>query len=166
MTESGGNCTQRVSARADSPISGAWTPSAHQQGRAQAVVELAITLPIILLLILGLINLGLIMHAQIVLTHAAWEGVRAGATLDIAAGEGDAQIIGAAQRAMSGIDASAVVFDIEPSEAARAAVAWPGPRGQAISVSLQYPLTVSLPFPITLPLSAEATSRIEYQNPP
>ena len=134
--------------------------------RGQAVVELALTLPILLLLILGLINLGLAINAQIVLTHAAWEGARTGATLDQAAGEGDAQIVGAAQRAMSGIDASSVALVIDPAEDVRAAINWPGPRGQPISVSLQYPLTVNLPFPITLQLRAEATSRIEYQNPP
>jgi hypothetical protein len=139
------------------------TPAAR---RGQAVVELALTLPVLLLLMLGLINLGLSIHAQIVLTHAAWEGARTGATLDIAAGEGDAEIIGAAQQAMSGIAAGSVVVVIKPDQDARAAIAWPGPRGQPIAVALQYPLTINLPFPITLRLTAEATSRIEYQNPP
>lgn len=140
--------------------------SAARTARGQAVVELALTLPILLLLMLGMINLGLAIHAQIVLTQAAWEGARTGATLDQAAGEGDSEILGSAKQAMSGIDASAVVITINPAEHVRAAIPWPGPRGQPISVSLRYPLTINLPFPITLPLTAQATSRIEYQNAP
>jgi hypothetical protein len=134
--------------------------------RGQAVVELALVLPVLLLLMLGLINLGLVIHAQIVLTQAAWEGARTGATLDRAAGEGDPDIVGAAQQAMSGIDTSSVVFTINPAEHARSVIPWPGPRGRPISVSLRYPLTINLPFPITLQLTASATSRIEYQNAP
>ena len=79
----------------------------------QSVVELAITLPILLLLMLGLVNLGLLMHAQIVLTNAAWEGARAGATITDPV-HGDEEIVGAVQRSLSGLDASRVTIDIDP----------------------------------------------------
>jgi Flp pilus assembly protein TadG len=44
--------------------------------QGQAIVEFAVVLPILLLLMLGLINLGVLINAQIILTQAAWEGAR------------------------------------------------------------------------------------------
>lgn len=134
--------------------------------QAQAVVELAITLPILLLLMLGLINLGLLVHAQITLTHASWEGARVGATLRQISGEGDPEIIGAVHRSLAGLNIGAVQISIIPDELARDQMSWPGPRGEPLTVKLTYPMQVHLPIPITVPLQAAATSRIEYQNPP
>jgi hypothetical protein len=135
--------------------------------RGQAVVEFAIVLPVLLILLIGLINLGFLINAQIILTQAAWEGARTGATLDPASGEGDAEINGAVQSALSGLaDPSAVAISINPDEPARAALIWPKPRGEALTVDLSYPLNLSLPMPITLNLGAQATSRIEYSNSP
>jgi hypothetical protein len=135
--------------------------------RAQGVVEFAIVLPILLLLVLGLINLGVVVTAQIVITQAAWEGARAGATLDRTAGEGDAQIIGAVNAAMRPLDPDRTTIDIEPleSEAPRSQP-WPEPRGEPLTVTVGYELSLTLPFPVTMNLRAQATSRMEYQNQP
>lgn len=131
----------------------------------QSVVELAITLPILLLLILGLVNLGILMQAQIVLTNAAWEGARAGATITDPA-HGDDEIIGAVQRSLSGLDTSRVTIDIDPeqSEPPRNQPG-PLPRGLPLTVSLEYRLTMSLPVSVTVPVRARAVSRMEYRNP-
>jgi hypothetical protein len=133
--------------------------------RGQSVVELAITLPVLLLVMLGLVNLGILMNAQIILTQAAWEGARAGATLTNPA-QGDAEIIGAVQAALAGVDGSRVQIDIDPeqNEFPRNQPG-PLPRGHPLAVRLEYPLSLSLPFPATVPLRAEAVSRMEYQNP-
>jgi hypothetical protein len=129
------------------------------------VVEFAITLPILLLIMLGLINLGILMNAQIVLTQAAWEGARAGATLANPA-QGDAEILGTVRRALSGVDADAVLIEIEPSQADYPRdQPGPLPRGHPLTVRLEYPLALTLPFPVTVRLWAEAVSRMEYQNP-
>ena len=142
-------------------------PSSVRRPRGQAVVELALTLPILLLLMLGLINLGLMVNGQIILTHAAWEGARAGATLDRSKGEGDDAVRGAVRRAISGLDADALRDpQIAPAEAERNAAPWPGPRGSPLTLTLEYPLTLYLPFPLPVTLRASATTRIEYQNPP
>ena len=135
--------------------------------RAQGVAEFAIVLPILLLLILGLINLGVVVTTQIVITQAAWEGARAGATLDRTTGEGDAQIIGAVKAAMQPLDPARTSIAIEPleSESPRS-LPWPEPRGEPLTVSVGYELELSLPFPLTMTLRAQATSRMEYQNPP
>ncbi|MBM3120976.1 MAG: hypothetical protein FJZ97_02160 [Chloroflexi bacterium] len=134
-------------------------------GAGQSVVELAITLPILLLLMLGLVNLGILMHAQIVLTNAAWEGARAGATITDPA-HGDEEIIGAVQRSLSGLDAARVTIDIDPEqdEPPRDRPG-PMPRGQPLAVSLEYRLTMSLPLVIEVPVRARAVSRMEYRNP-
>ena len=131
----------------------------------QSVVELAITLPVLLLVMLGLINLGILMNSQIILTQAAWEGARAGATLTNPA-QGDAEIHGAVQAALAGVDAGIVEIDIDPmqNEFPRDQPG-PLPRGHPLTVRLEYPLTMTLPFPVTVTLRAEATSRMEYQNP-
>jgi Flp pilus assembly protein TadG len=133
----------------------------------QAVVEFAIVLPVLLILLIGLINLGFLINTQIILTQAAWEGARTGATLDPTSGEGDNEIIGAVQSALSGLtDPSVVGITISPDETARAAMSWPKPRGEPLTVDLSYPLNLSLPVPISVQLGASATSRIEYSNNP
>lgn len=135
--------------------------------RAQAIVEFAIVLPVLLILLIGLINLGFLINAQIILTQAAWEGARTGATLDPVNGEGDVEINGAVQAALTGLsDPLAVAITIDPDETARAAMSWPKPRGEPITVNVSYPLNLSLPVPITLNMGAQATSRIEYSNSP
>ena len=131
------------------------------------MVEFAIVLPVLLILLIGLINLGFLINAQIILTQAAWEGARTGATLDPTRGEGDAEINGAVLSALSGlIDPTAVAISINPDESARAAMSWPKPRGDSLTVDLSYPLNLSLPVPLSLNLGAQATSRIEYSNSP
>ena len=53
--------------------------------RGQATVEAALVLPIIALVLLAVIQIGLVVHDRIMVTHAAREGVRAAA---VDAGEG------------------------------------------------------------------------------
>ena len=45
----------------------------------QAAVELALVLPFVCLTLLALVQIGLVVHTQLVVTHAAREGVRAAA---------------------------------------------------------------------------------------
>jgi hypothetical protein len=131
----------------------------------QSVVELAVTLPVLLIVMLGMINLGILVNAQIILTQAAWEGARAGATLTDPP-NGDAEITGAVQAALIGLDASAVQIDIDPAQNEYPRdQPGPLPRGHPLSVRLEYPLSMTLPFPVIVPLRAEAVSRMEYQNP-
>ena len=133
----------------------------------QGVVEFAIVLPILLLLILGLVNLGVVVTTQIVITQAAWEGARAGATLDREAGEDDDQIYGAVNAALKPLDSTQANIDIEPQDDQPPRnQPWPEPRGKPLTVRVEYALRLSLPFPMVLNLRSQATSRMEYQNPP
>jgi hypothetical protein len=131
----------------------------------QAVVELAVSLPILLLLILGLINLGMLVNTQINLTQAAWEGARAGATVADPA-HGDAEIIGAVRQAAIGLNRDTVRIEIDPMQNQPPRnQPWPLPRGQPLTVRLEYPLTLTLPMTISVPVRAQAVSRMEDQNP-
>jgi hypothetical protein len=132
----------------------------------QALVEFAVVLPILLLLMIGLVNLGILVNAQIVLTQAAWEGARAGATIADPS-SGDDEITGAVRRAASPLDADAVLIAIEPTQSEYPRnEPGPLPRGYPLTVRLEYPLTLNLPFTLTIPVRAQAVSRMEYSNPP
>ena len=58
----------------------------------QASVEAALLLPIIALAVLAVIQIGLVVHARVMVTHAAREGVRAAAVGDDDAGVREAVI--------------------------------------------------------------------------
>jgi hypothetical protein len=138
---------------------------AHADWRGQAIVELALVLPILLLVILGTVNLGWLVTSQVILTHAAWEGARAGATLSDPV-HGDEEIVAAVLRSAAGLDNTRLVTEISPSQDEYPRnQPWPMPRGHPLTIRLQYPLTLNLPVAVTVPLRAEAVTRMEYQNP-
>lgn len=133
--------------------------------RAQAIVELAIVLPVLLLLTVGIVNVGMMITAQMELTQAAWEGARAGATL-IDPTSGDAEIVGAVHNSLSSLDSGRLDIDIDPgaNEGPRGQPG-PEPRGRPLAVTLRYPYPLYLPVAVVVPLEAQAVSRMEYQNP-
>lgn len=131
----------------------------------QAVVELALVLPVLLLLAIGLVNLGLMINAQIELTQAAWEGARAGATLTDP-DNGDSEILGAVHAALNSLDPNQVGIEIEPQQDEWPRTEpWPLPRGHPLSVTLGYEYPLYLPLAPEVPLEARAVTRMEYQNP-
>lgn len=131
----------------------------------QAIVELAVVLPVLLLLTVGLVNVGMMITAQMELTQAAWEGARAGATLDDPS-SGDTEIVGAVHQSLSSLDPNRLAIDINPSadESPRTEPG-PEPRGHPLKVTLRYPYRLYLPVAVEVHLEAEASSRMEYQNP-
>lgn len=54
-------------------------PRRRETDRGQAVVELALTFPLIVLLLLAIIQVGLVVRDQILVVHASREAARAGA---------------------------------------------------------------------------------------
>jgi hypothetical protein len=131
----------------------------------QAVVELAIVLPVLLLLLIGSVNVGLMINAQMELTQAAWEGARAGATI-VNPASGDAEILGAINRALSALDPTELDVEIAPAaDEWPRTEGWPQPRGHPLSISLGYDFPLYLPGAVKVPLQAKAVSRMEYQNP-
>ena len=131
----------------------------------QALIEFAAVLPVLLLLTIGMINLGLLMAAQLELTQAAWEGARAGATI-VEPSIGDAEIMGAVDNALFLLDPGLLAVAIDPGQDDWPRNApWPEPRGHPLQVSLSYPFPLYLPGALEIQLQARAVSRMEYQNP-
>ncbi len=131
---------------------------------AQTLVEFALVLPILLLLMVALIDFGVIMHAQIVVTNAAWEGARAGATI-VNPHEGDEEIIGAIHQASYGLNLENLEIDIDPDQdEAPRNQPFPAPRGETLSVIVSYQLQLAFPN-ISFPVSGKAVTMMEYQNP-
>jgi Flp pilus assembly protein TadG len=54
------------------------TPAGRGEG-GQATVELALVLPLVLILVLGVVQVGLVVRDQVLTVHAAREGARAAA---------------------------------------------------------------------------------------
>ncbi len=132
--------------------------------KAQALVEFAAVLPLLLFMALMMLETGRLAYTQIVVTNAAWEGARVGATLAHPE-QGDAEIMGAVRQAAYGLDASRLKIQIQPTqhEYPRNLPA-PYPRGYPLKVKVTYELPLFL-WPITVPITAQATTVMEYQNP-
>jgi len=130
----------------------------------QALVEFALVLPILLLLMVVLVDFGIIMHAQIIVTNAAWEGARAGAMI-VNPYQGDEEIIGAIYDAAFGLNPDNLSIDIEPEQDEPPRnQPFPAPRGETLTVIVSYYLQLSFPN-ILLPVSGKAVTMMEYQNP-
>lgn len=129
----------------------------------QALVEFAFVLPILLLLMVALIDFGVLFYTQMAVTHAAWEGARAGATI-VDPSQGDQEIIGAVHHAAYGLDPNRLIIDIDPEQDEPPRnQPFPAPRGEQITVTVKYEMNLALPS-IEIPLTGRAVTRMEYQN--
>ena len=91
----------------------------EKRQRGQALVEFAMVLPVLILLVVGMMQFGLLFHEFLLVTHAAREGARV-ATL----GGSDAEIVAAVNAAA----ASPSDTDIMPASRVRGAVVCSIPR--------------------------------------
>jgi len=132
--------------------------------RGQSLVEFAFVLPLLLLTMVLMIDLGLILYGQMAVSNAAWEGARAGATI-VNPENGDAEIEGAALIAAYGLPIEKLEVDIDPEQDEFPRnQPYPSPRGESISVVVVYRLGLIFP-PVEIPLTGRAVTRMEYQNP-
>ena len=120
--------------------------------RGSAAVEFALLLPILLLVLLALVQVGALARDQLVLTQAS----RAGAREAAVNGSVDA-VHEAVLSAAAGLDAERVGID----------VLWSGSRGTPVTVSLTYEVPVASPLagwllPQTVSLRSSATMRQEF----
>lgn len=118
----------------------------------QATVELALVVPIMALLVMGIVQLGLIFRSQLALDGAVRDGARIGAT-----GADDAQIVDRVVAA-GGLDRAALTVDIAPVTPRRS--------GDIISVTGRYRVDLFVPLisnllGSSLELSASASMRVE-----
>ncbi|MGI5858042.1 MAG: TadE/TadG family type IV pilus assembly protein [Tepidanaerobacteraceae bacterium] len=133
-----------------------WIRKLFGRQKGQTLVELALVLPIIILILFGILEFGRIFHSYIVITNAAREGVRLGAV-----GKQDEEIISRIREAapLYEADTRLQVTRLEPNESARTS-------GLPLTVEVTYdvelvtPLFSSvLPNPVTL--KSKAVMRVE-----
>jgi TadE-like protein len=120
--------------------------------RGSAAVEFALVLPILLIVGLGLVQMGLILRDQLVLVEAARAGAR-----EASVTEDSAEVRAAVNRAASILHAGEIGAQIVRS----------GGQGAPVTVSLAYPDRPGVPlvawlFPDAIDLHAEATMRQEF----
>jgi hypothetical protein len=128
-------------------------PRVRQRGRSeqsgQATVELALGLPFIVLMLLGIVQVGLVARDQILVVHAAREAARAAAVEP-----GEAAPRAAAAEA-SALDPSRMQVDVGPR----------GMPGSRVEVAVRYRCATLVPLigPLVddVELRATATMRVE-----
>lgn len=100
--------------------------------RGQTIVELALVLPVLLLIAAGTMEFGRVLHQYLVVTAAAREGARSAAV-----GNNDATVISAVRAAATVIDKGELTVTITPS--ARV-------RGNAVTVTVSNPVQIFTPL--------------------
>lgn len=122
----------------------------------QATVEFALVVPFLMLALLVLVQTGLTMHAQVVVTQAAREGARQATT----AGS-DGEIVQAVRRSAGSLNPG------------RLKIAYKAPHGwkagEPVTVTVSYGMPILLPlvremFPNSLILKSNTTMRIEKER--
>lgn len=122
------------------------TAAGSGRTRGQATVELALLLPVIVVIGLAVVQVGLVVHARVMVTHAAREGARVAAV-----GGSDAEVARAAVAA-GGLRPGRVEVSVERS------------GGRAV-VRVVYQAATDVPlvgaFLADVALTASATMRLE-----
>ncbi|WP_105617248.1 TadE/TadG family type IV pilus assembly protein [Vallitalea okinawensis] len=108
------------------------TPLKNEKG--QSLVEFAIILPLVLIIILGIIEFGIMFNAYLTITSASREGARLGAV-----GGSDSEIESLISSITPQLNADKLVVTITPSEGAR-------DRGDSITVTASYDYQVLIPL--------------------
>lgn len=122
--------------------------------RGQALVELALVLPLLILIIIGMMEFGRIFHSYLLITNAAREGARLGVV-----GETDSEIRTRVKDMAVSLDLTDSQISITPEESLRA-------RGVPLTVKVEYEMDLITPvldiiIPSPFLLSAKSTMRME-----
>ncbi len=107
----------------------------HSRTGGQAVVELALALPVILLLMFGIARVAFAVQRYEAVVHAAREGARV-ASLSRGDAQPVADAVAAAKRAAPDLTQANVGVAVSPSP--------PWTQGQQVSVTVTYPYSVSI----------------------
>ncbi len=122
--------------------------------KGQALVEMALALPLLLLLLWGIVEFGRLGHAYLTVTHAAREGARLGAV-----GYSDEAINDEILRRTASLPQSNLTIQITPSEQGRH-------TGTSLNVELEYSMEFLLPIlakalPDPYPVNTVSIMRVE-----
>jgi Flp pilus assembly protein TadG len=122
--------------------------------KGQALVELALILPILIMIILATMEFGRVFYSYLVITNASREGARAGVV-----GTDDYGIKTKVKNAATTLPLTDSQITITPSQGSR-------PRGAPLTVQVNYSVTLVAPIPNVVvpnpfPLTATTTMRVE-----
>lgn len=101
--------------------------------KGQSVVEMALILPIILLIVMGILDFGRIMNAQIQISSASRSGSRVASI-----GYTDTQIVTVVQSTANILDPANMIITITPSGGSRSSE-------DLVTVKVEYDITVITP---------------------
>jgi len=101
--------------------------------KGQSLVEFAIILPILVLIIFGIIEFGLLMNSYIVIQAASREGARIGIV-----GGTDEDILDSVYTAASNLDINRINVNINPNEGSRK-------PGDTLTVQVEYDYDILMP---------------------
>ena len=102
--------------------------------RGQALVEMALVLPLFFLLLFGVIEMGRVGYAYITVSNAAREGGRV-ATI----GGTDLEITSSIKNAATSLNPASLTINITPTQALRLS-------GQGVTVQVAYPVQLVIPI--------------------
>jgi Flp pilus assembly protein TadG len=123
-----------------------------RNSRGQALVEFALVIPIFLLLVLGMMDVGIVLNQYLVVTEAAREGVRSAAL-----GSSDTISIAVAKSAAATIDQGNLQVSVLPTVKI---------RGASVTVTVSNPVKIVTPlisafFPANFQVQGVAVMRVE-----
>ena len=123
-----------------------------KNNRGQAMVEFALALPVLMLLLIGSMEFGLVINQYLVLAEAAREGARSAAL-----GGTNTEITAVVKTAASAIDISQLTVTISPATRI---------RGNGATVTVKKPVQAITPlmnpfFPAGYMIQGVATMRVE-----
>jgi Flp pilus assembly protein TadG len=125
-----------------------------KESKGQALVELALIIPLLLLIVLGGLDMGRVLHSYLVLTSATREGARLG-------------IVGASDNAIrNGVKEVAYTLKLQDDDISITPAQGLRARGTALQVKATTELQLLTPMlniivPSPFPLAAQTTMRVE-----
>lgn len=125
--------------------------------RAQATVEMAVILPMLALLIFGSLEFARVFNAWILVTQAAREGARVGATQCASSAACSTTVQTWIEDSLTGLDLDAMTWDMTPG---------PYSAGATLLVTVDYDVPIVTPLisvltGATVPVHGQTTMRIE-----
>jgi Flp pilus assembly protein TadG len=124
------------------------------KNKGQALVETALILPIIIVILMGIIDFGLLFNNYLVIANAAREGARSAAV-----GSTDALITTSINNMTATLDQTKITITISPVQAVRK-------KGDEVTVTVKYDNTLLTPvisaiIPNPVHLTAKTVMRVE-----
>lgn len=125
---------------------------ARRSDEGSAAVEFALVLPLLVVLLFGMIELGMVFNAKIAITHAAREGARVASI-----GKGAAAVVGAVRAQTTSLVAARVAVT------GPTAMSDPA-RGDYYEITVRYTYPLDIPLWGEREISLHSTAQMRKEN--